>query len=109
MPVTVFHPTELVSVEKALLIPVATMAPALRNSCNDTTTKPRKAAGTISDWYVLGKKLVTRSAFISLLTQSSLRDINLDETDRNVDNNTADDKLSIMTSARSSPGSSNLD
>jgi hypothetical protein len=50
MPVTVLQPTELVSFEKALFTPVAIKVPALRKSCKETTTNPRKAAGTISDW-----------------------------------------------------------
>lgn len=48
MPVTVLQPTLVVDVENDLLTPVAMVDPALRNSCSDTTTKPRKGAGTIS-------------------------------------------------------------
>jgi hypothetical protein len=53
MPVTVLQPIESVLVDKALFTPVATIVPALRKSCNETTTRPRKGAGTISAWYVL--------------------------------------------------------
>jgi hypothetical protein len=50
IPVTVFQPEGPVAVANALLTPVARMDPALRKSCRETTTKPRKGAGTISDW-----------------------------------------------------------
>lgn len=50
MPVTVFQPTPLVVVEKALLTAVAITAPMARKSWRDVTTKPRMVGGTISDW-----------------------------------------------------------
>lgn len=49
----VCQPTDVVELEKALLTLVATMAPARRKNCRETTTKPRNGAGTISAWYVL--------------------------------------------------------
>ena len=78
MPVTVFQPTALVLVEKALLTPVARMLPAFKKSCSETTTRPRKGAGTISDWYVLGDLV---RAYQTVIEEVILRYINLNQAD----------------------------
>ena len=60
IPVTVRQPVLSVRVDMARFTPVASREPELRNSCRDTTTRPRNGAGTISDWYVLPRSVPIR-------------------------------------------------
>lgn len=74
---------------------------------------PRRNLGRQQGQFRIGRSWKEMSPLESRLfclqTQSSLRDINFNKADRNVDNDTTDNELGITAGTRSSTGGSNLD
>lgn len=95
-------------VENALLTPVAIILPAERKSCKDTTTRPRKGAGTTSDWYVLEQTYQLQPWRISY-TIGRVRNVDFYKANRDVNNNATDDKLDVTSRPRLDTSRRNLD